>query len=233
MRRSRVASGSERSKMTSRTPASSCSWASPRSPPITIAAGLKKFTEPGEHLPERAAGLAHHADGERLPGAHERARRRGCRRPPARPRLSRRASARPPAIASRQPTLPQRHSDLLVARHADVADVARRALGAAVDLPPGHDPAADARADLDEQQVVGVAPVREVLAQGHDVHVVVDQHRRRVAVREPVRDREAVPAGHDRRVDRLPRRERDRAGDADADAAHVLRGLARPSRAAR
>ena len=43
---------------------------------------------------------------------------------------------------------------------------------------------------------------RPVLAQGHDVHVVVDEHRRVVALGEPLGDREAVPAGHDRRVDR-------------------------------
>ena len=43
----------------------------------------------------------------------------------------------------------------------------------------GDDAAADAGADLDEQQVVGVAPVRPVLAEGHDVDVVVDEHRRR------------------------------------------------------
>src|SRR3954454_18983022 len=45
IRRSPVASGSERWKMTSRTPASSCWWASEMSPPITIAPGLKKLAE--------------------------------------------------------------------------------------------------------------------------------------------------------------------------------------------
>ena len=45
-----------------------------------------------------------------------------------------------------------------------------------------------------------LAPVGPVLAEGHDVDVVVDQHRHPVAVREAARDREPVPAGHDRRV---------------------------------
>ena len=55
-----------------------------------------------------------------------------------------------------------------------------------------------------------VAPVRPVLAQRHDVHVVVDEHRRVVVAREPARDREAVPARHHRRRDRLAARERHR-----------------------
>ena len=53
-----------------------------------------------------------------------------------------------------------------------------------------------------------------------------------VVLREPARDREAVPAGHDRRRDRLTARERDRAGDADADAADVVRRGDRSRRAA-
>ena len=112
-----------------------------------------------------------------------------------------------------------------------MADVARRALRAAVDQPPADDPAADAGADLDEQQVVGVAPVRPVLAERHDVDVVVDQHRRVVAAREPVRDREAVPARHDRRLDRLAAVKATGAGHADADPADVLArcGRARPA----
>ena len=47
----------------------------------------------------------------------------------------------------------------------------------------GDDAAADAGADLDEHQVLGVAPVGPVLAEGHDVDVVVDEHRRVVAAR--------------------------------------------------
>ena len=88
---------------------------------------------------------------------------------------------------------------------------------------PGDDAAADAGADLHVQQVLDVPPVGPVLAERHDVDVVVDQHRRLVVLAEPVRDREAVPAGHDRRRDRLAARERDRARDAHADAANLGR----------
>ncbi len=101
--------------------------------------------------------------------------------------------------------LPQRQTTSSWSVDHDVADVARGALGAAVDPAVRHDPAADAGADLDVEQVLDVAPVGPVLAQGHDVDVVVDEDRRAgVALGEPVGDREAVPAGHDRRVDRLP-----------------------------
>ena len=86
---------------------------------------------------------------------------------------------------------------------------------------PDDDPAADAGADLHVEQVLDVAPVRPVLAQRHDVDVVVDEHRRVVVAREPVGDREAVPAGHHRRRDRLAAPERDRRGHADADPADV------------
>ena len=111
-----------------------------------------------------------------------------------------------------------------------------RALGAAVDPAAGDDAAADAGADLHVEQVLDVAPVGPVLAERHDVDVVVDEDRRLVVLAEPVRDREAVPAGHDRRGDGLAAREGDRARDADADAADVDGGagdLLRSCRSAR
>ncbi len=94
--------------------------------------------------------------------------------------------------------------------------------GPAVDVPVGHDAAADSRADLDQEQVLGLAPMHPMLAAGHDVDVVVDEHRRGVAALEPLRDREVVPARHDRRVDGPPAGELDRAGDADADPADLV-----------
>jgi hypothetical protein len=63
-----------------------------------------------------------------------------------------------------------------------------------------------------------------VLAERHDVHVVVDEDRRVVVLGEPVGHGEAVPAGHDRRGDGLAAAEGHGAGDADADAADVDRG---------
>ena len=54
--------------------------------------------------------------------------------------------------------VPASAHDVVVVGDVDVADVAGGTLGAAVDAAVGDDAAADAGADLDEQQVVGVAP---------------------------------------------------------------------------
>ena len=102
-----------------------------------------------------------------------------------------------------------------------------------MDVPVGDDAAADAGADLDQEQVVGLAPVHPVLAAGHDVDVVVDEHGRAVAAGEPLRDREAVPAGHDRRVDRPPAVELDRARARRRRCRARRRRSVRPPRAAR
>ncbi len=55
------------------------------------------------------------------------------------------------------------------------------------------------------------------LPEGQHVDVVVDPDRRPVARGEPLADRVAVPAGHDRRRDRPAGLELDRPGHADAD----------------
>ena len=65
--------------------------------------------------------------------------------------------------------------DVVVIGDVDVADVAGRAVGPPVDVTAGHEPASDPRADLDEHQERLVAPARPVLADSHDVHVVVDE----------------------------------------------------------
>jgi hypothetical protein len=103
-----------------------------------------------------------------------------------------------------------------------VADVAGGAVGAAVDLPIDDDPAADARPHLHEQQMVDLGPVGPVLPQRHDVDVVVDEHRDRVAVGEPLRDRVPVPARHDRRVAGTAGRVLDRPRHPDPDPVHVV-----------
>ena len=101
---------------------------------------------------------------------------------------------------------------LVPGRHADVPDVARGPVGAAMDPPVDDDAAADAGPDLDEQEVRDRAPVGPVFAEAHDVDVVVDEHRDAVPVGESLRHRVAVPAGHDRRVTRPARRMLNRAG---------------------
>ncbi len=69
-----------------------------------------------------------------------------------------------------------------VVGHLDVAEVAGGALGAATQRAVADDPAADARGDLDEHQVVDVAEADEVLAERHDVDVVVDDDDARRAL---------------------------------------------------
>src|SRR4051812_10105825 len=178
-----------------------------------------------EHLAEIAAGVADQLDGERLAGAHERddvAAGPGLEPGPGET-FGERAAAGDGFQAAR---VAAAADDVVVPGDPDVADVAGGALGAAVDVAVGDDAAADAGADLDEEQVLDVAPVRPVLAEGHDIDVVVDEYGRVVVGGEPAWDRVAVPAGHDRRRHRLPARERDRPRNADADAAHVARAAA-------
>ena len=91
-------------------------------------------------------------------------------------------------------------------------DVAGRALRAAVDPAVDHDPGADPRADLDEDEVVDAAPAAGgQLAERHHVDVVVHPDGD-AAVGEALPHGVAVPTRHDRRRDRPARLELDRAG---------------------
>ena len=93
-----------------------------------------------------------------------------------------------------QPVFPQRHTGAdssvgSVVGRADlnVADVARGAVGAAVDQAVRDDSGADTGGHLDHHERIAVGEVRGVLAQRHGVGVVVDQHRAREAVANHVR----------------------------------------------
>ena len=119
------------------------------------------------------------------------------------------------------------------AGHADVAEVAGDAGGAALQPAAGDDAGADAGRDLDQHQVVDVGQVRLLLAERHDVDVVVDEDGHGVLALETSRDVVAVPARHDRRADRPAGRVLDRAGQADADRGQVLDRAALRLRAAR
>ena len=82
------------------------------------------------------------------------------------------------ATASMQPTLPQTQRYVGAAAHPDVPDVARRAVGPVVQLAlPGDQPAADARADLDEEQRRLVRGQRPGLAERAQVDVVLQDRR--------------------------------------------------------
>src|SRR5690348_10502824 len=92
------------------------------------------------------------------------------------------------------------------------------ARGATVDAAVDLHSTADAAADLDEDQVVhGPGDAAVLLAQGHDVDVVVDGDGEAVLVGEHVADRMAVPSRHDRRGDGNALTETHRAGQADPD----------------
>ena len=78
--------------------------------------------------------------------------------------------------------------------------------------PPEMIPGADPGRDLHEDHVREVGPVAAVLAERHRVDVALQQRRGAEALGQPVGDRIAVPAGHDRRVDRAPRGDLDRPG---------------------
>jgi len=88
-------------------------------------------------------------------------------------------------------------------------------------LPVTDDASADARRRLDKEQVVLGRPVGALLAERHDVDVVVDEHRHVERAPHVTWHVEVVPAGHNRWVCGPPRRVFDRTGQADADAAQL------------
>src|SRR5690625_1766857 len=94
----------------------------------------------------------------------------------------------------------------------DVSEVAGGALRAAAQRAVGDDAGTDPGRDLDEDEIVDVGPGDELLAEGHDVDVVVDDRDPAECGLEVSDDVEAVPAGHDRWVGRAPGRVLDRAG---------------------
>ena len=146
IRRSRVASGSERLKIPSRTPASS--WRAPRRcrRRSTITAGLKKLTVPASTSPSvrpasRTIRIARHG-----PGTRRTTSRLWVASSPLGQPLRERLAAGDRLEAA---DVAAAADDVLAARDPDVADVAGGAPGAAVDVAVGDDPAADPGADLD------------------------------------------------------------------------------------
>ena len=145
------------------------------SPPRTITRGLKKFTQAASTSPSaRPASRTQRGSRRGCPRARAGRRREPATSWPTRGELlGERAPAGDGLEAAR---VAAAADDVLASVDDDVADVAGGALGAAVDGAAGDDAAADAGADLDVEQVLDLAPVGPVLAEGHDVHVVVDEH---------------------------------------------------------
>ena len=129
--------------------------------------------------------------------------------------------AGPLATASRQPRLPHEQSTSGACGASDVAEVACRAHGSAVQAPAADDAGADAGRDLDEEEVLDVGVGDGVLAERHDVDVVVDEHGHVEDAGHVSRHVVAVPPGHDRRAHRSAARVLHGAGHADADADEV------------
>jgi hypothetical protein len=108
-----------------------------------------------------------------------------------------------------------------------VAEVPGRADRAAVQDAVADDAGADPGRHPHDDHVVGAGERVRVLAQRHQVDLVVHQHRH-AEVGADVRGHvEAVPRGHDARVVGPARRGVDRAGQADADACGRHGGQAR------
>ncbi|MDQ3576211.1 MAG: hypothetical protein M3443_01105 [Actinomycetota bacterium] len=74
------------------------------------------------------------------------------------------------------------------------------------------DARADSGAHLDEEQVVDIGVARSGFPETKQIGVVVDEGRAAECLGQLPRHRIAVPAGHDRRLDRAPGLEVDRTG---------------------
>ena len=179
MRRSRVAIGSERPIAASRTPASSCCGASARSPPMTIAPGLKKLMHSASTSPTARPASRTACSATRLARARvrddvaDRARRQPGRGQVRRQRVAARDRLQAAGVAARAER--RRRGRRAGCGRCRPPRRARPRCTAR----PDDDPALDARADVDVEQVVDLAPVRPVLAERHHVDVAVDQHGRR------------------------------------------------------
>ena len=177
----------------------------------------------GKDLANQSARFAHQLDRRRLSGTgevHDGTRVGGLKSFRAQPSRHRAAAGKGLQAAH----VPAGTGDFirLPAGEADMPDVSGGPVRAAVDGAVHDDTATDARPDLDEEQMVHLGPLHPVLTQRHDVHVVVYENRDVVAVGEPLGNRVCIPTGHDRRITRAPGRVLNGAGDADADAAHVV-----------
>ncbi len=101
----------------------------------------------------------------------------------------------------------------------DVADLAGRAAGAAVDLAADHQAGADAAGDLDVRQVPHAPPAApDQLAEGAEVGVVVHVHRHAEPPPQLLGGLGAAPAGQDGGRAQRPGLHVDRAGHAQTHA---------------
>jgi hypothetical protein len=101
--------------------------------------------------------------------------------------------------------------------HADVPDVPGTAVHPAVQPALDHDPGPDTRPDGHQQQGRDGAPVGALLAERHEVRIVLHEHRYAQARGEPLPHRVVVPPGHHRRVHGSADRHVHRPGNTDPE----------------
>jgi hypothetical protein len=111
-----------------------------------------------------------------------------------------------------------------------VADVASCASRASVDAAIHDDTAANAGAGLDEQAVVNPRPEAPVLAQRHQIYVVVGEDIEGKLFREHTADVDIVPGPHHRGTDDAAGAVVDRGRQAKADAQDAARRQSRPGK---
>src|SRR6478735_6975855 len=185
------------------------------------ARGVEDVDHRGQHEADRLPGLADHGDRFGHAGARQHGDVGGALA--LDPRLAQALGHRAPAgHGLHAAALAAAAHDVVELWDADVADVARAALRAALDEAVEDRPEADARARLDDHdRLAGPG-----LAERDHVDVVVDQHGGAEALGERVRDGEVVPAGHQERAQLAAGVEVHGARERDADRAHLLLGAA-------
>src|SRR4029453_12985747 len=99
-----------------------------------------------------------------------------------------------------------------------MADVSSHATVAVMNTATRYDPATNAGAGLDENEIVGVVSTDQMLAQSHEVGVVVHEDWHAKNFPEKGACLYAIPSRHPGRRDHFSFRETDRAGQAHPNA---------------
>ena len=104
-----------------------------------------------------------------------------------------------------------------------MSNIARTALRTAVNSPVAYEAGSDARPDLDKEEILDSLPrTRPLLTEGHDVHVVINEHRTGEILSEEFRHLASVPTRHDRWRDGTSSQELNRTGHAYADTKYAV-----------
>jgi len=189
--------------------------------------GVDEAYCPSQHLAEFAAGLSDEADRLGISLTHQADNIAAvARRPTQRSQLP---SQRPtPGDSLDTPDLAAAAQDIGPSDR-DVAEVSGGAISPAVDLAIEDESATDPGSHLDEEKRGVIAPVGPVLAETHEIRVVVDQNRCAISGLEARWDNMPVPAGEDWGSNDSARRVLNGRRNADADTSNS-RSINAPSR---